>query len=124
MLFSTSESNVGGSANTIDAAHFNRPGVTFTASSGDGGYGGTTQYPASSAFLTAVGGTTLALNGSGSRASENTWARAGSGCSAFVPKPSWQTDGGCGMRTVADVAAVAGECDTWDALEVQLSSQH
>jgi subtilase family serine protease len=31
----------------------------------------------------------------------------GSGCSSFEPKPSWQTDTGCGNRTVADVSAVA-----------------
>jgi len=31
----------------------------------------------------------------------------GSGCSAYDPKPSWQTDTGCTRRTVADVAAVA-----------------
>jgi subtilase family serine protease len=35
------------------------------------------------------------------------WSGAGSGCSAFVPKPSWQADPGCGTRTVADVSAVA-----------------
>lgn len=32
---------------------------------------------------------------------------AGSGCSAYDPKPTVQTDGGCSKRTVADVAAVA-----------------
>src|SRR5207302_223606 len=32
---------------------------------------------------------------------------AGSGCSAYIPKPAWQKDSGCGRRTVADVAAVA-----------------
>ena len=34
-------------------------------------------------------------------------AGAGSGCSAFEPKPSWQTDTGCANRTVAGVSAVA-----------------
>ena len=32
---------------------------------------------------------------------------AGSGCSAYEPKPSFQTDTGCARRTVADVSAVA-----------------
>ena len=32
---------------------------------------------------------------------------AGSGCSAYITKPSWQTDGGCARRTVADVSAIA-----------------
>jgi subtilase family serine protease len=35
------------------------------------------------------------------------WSGAGSGCSAYITKPSWQTDAGCSKRTVADVAAVA-----------------
>jgi subtilase family serine protease len=33
--------------------------------------------------------------------------RAGSGCSAYEPKPTWQKDAGCANRTVADVSAVA-----------------
>ena len=31
----------------------------------------------------------------------------GSGCSVYEPKPAFQTDRGCGTRTVADVSAVA-----------------
>ena len=31
----------------------------------------------------------------------------GSGCSAYEPKPAWQTDSGCPQRTNNDVAAVA-----------------
>ena len=34
-------------------------------------------------------------------------AAPGSGCSAYDPKPAWQTDTGCAKRTVADVSAVA-----------------
>jgi subtilase family serine protease len=85
--------------------HFNRPGVPITVSSGDSGYG--VSYPASSRFVTAVGGTTLTLNGDGTRAAETTWSGAGSGCSAYSAKPAWQTDAGCGRRTVADVSADA-----------------
>ena len=89
-------------------ATFNHPGITFTASSGDGGFAAGTQYPASSAFVIAVGGTSLTLDGNGKRVSETAWSGAGSGCSAFIPKPTWQTDAGCPRRTVADIAAVAG----------------
>ncbi len=32
---------------------------------------------------------------------------AGSGCSAYDAKPTWQKDTGCAKRTVADVSAVA-----------------
>ena len=38
---------------------------------------------------------------------EAAWSGAGSGCSAYEAKPSWQTDSGCAKRTVADVSAVA-----------------
>jgi subtilase family serine protease len=85
--------------------HFNHAGVPITVSSGDNGYG--VEYPAASQYVTAVGGTTLGLNTDGTRASETAWSGAGSGCSAYEPKPSWQNDGGCARRTVADVSADA-----------------
>ena len=84
---------------------WNIPGVAVTVSSGDGGYG--VEFPAASAGVVAVGGTTLTLNQDGTRASETVWGGAGSGCSAYIAKPSWQLDAGCAKRTVADVAAVA-----------------
>jgi subtilase family serine protease len=73
-------------------------------SSGDSGYG--VEYPAASRYVTAVGGTTLKLSGN-TRLTETVWSGSGSGCSAYEPKPSWQTDMGCGRRTVADVSADA-----------------
>jgi len=85
--------------------HFNRPGVPITVSSGDNGYG--TEFPASSRYVTAVGGTTLLLNADNTRASETTWSGSGSGCSLYESKPAWQTDTACSRRTVADVSAVA-----------------
>jgi subtilase family serine protease len=86
-----------------DEAHFNHPGIAITASSGDSGYG--VEFPAASQYVTAVGGTTLRL--SNGIFSESAWSGAGSGCSQFISKPSWQTDTGCSRRTVADVSAVA-----------------
>jgi subtilase family serine protease len=85
--------------------HFDHPGVAITVSSGDAGFG--VEYPAASRYVTAVGGTTLNLNGSGGWASEQVWSGAGSGCSAYETKPAWQTDSGCPRRTVADVSADA-----------------
>jgi len=85
-------------------SHFNRS-VPITASSGDNGYG--VEYPASSQYVTAVGGTTLKLGSNNTRTSETAWSGAGSGCSAYEPKPSWQGDTGCARRTVADVSADA-----------------
>ncbi len=88
-----------------DSAYFNHPGVAITVSSGDSGYG--VEYPAASRYVTAVGGTTLNLNADNSYESETAWSGSGSGCSAYVTKPSWQTDTGCARRTVADVSADA-----------------
>jgi subtilase family serine protease len=88
-----------------DQAHFNHPGIAITVSSGDGGYG--VEFPAASQYVTAVGGTTLIRNTSTRGWSETVWNGAGSGCSAYITKPTWQTDTGCGKRTVADVSAVA-----------------
>ena len=85
--------------------HFTHPGHAITASSGDSGFG--TEYPAASPFVTAVGGTSLVTANNSRGWSETVWSGAGSGCSAFESKPSWQTDAGCTRRTVADVAAVA-----------------
>ena len=83
--------------------YFNHPGIPITVSSGDAGYG--VSFPASSRFVTAVGGTTLASTGG--TFTESAWAGAGSGCSAYIAKPAWQHDLGCARRTVADVSAVA-----------------
>jgi hypothetical protein len=88
-----------------DALFFHHPGVLITASSGDSGYG--VQYPASSAYVTAVGGTSLVRSGSGRGWTETAWSGAGSGCSGFIAKPAWQHDTGCARRMEADVAAVA-----------------
>ena len=74
-------------------------------STGDSGYG--VQFPANSSFVTAVGGTTLKQASNARGWTETAWAGAGSGCSSYVAKPSWQTDTLCSRRMVADVSAVA-----------------
>ncbi|HKN98307.1 MAG TPA: S53 family peptidase [Pseudonocardiaceae bacterium] len=90
---------------TEESQFYNHPGVAITASSGDGGFG--VEFPAASQFVTAVGGTSLVRANNARGWSETVWSGAGSGCSAFVTKPAWQTDAGCARRTVADVSAVA-----------------
>ncbi|WP_227878473.1 hypothetical protein [Arthrobacter dokdonensis] len=84
---------------------YNHPGVAITASAGDNGYGA--DFPAASAYVTAVGGTTLSRDGSARGWSESAWSGTGSGCSYGAAKPAWQSDTGCATRTVTDVAAVA-----------------
>ena len=86
-------------------SHFNHPGIAITVSSGDNGFG--VEFPAASQYVTAVGGTSLTRASNARGWTETVWSGAGSGCSAYITKPVWQTDSGCARRTVADVAAVA-----------------
>lgn len=104
---------------SYDSTYFNHPGIAITVSSGDSGYGA--QYPAASQYVTAVGGTSLYLNGAGGSSPtynyETAWETsstqgAGSGCSAYDPQPSWQgavanITSACSKRAISDVSAVA-----------------
>ncbi|CAK7284237.1 putative Ig domain-containing protein [Streptomyces misionensis] len=98
------------SQTTEDSQYFKHPGVAITVSAGDSGYGA--EYPATSQYVTAVGGTALTTSSNSRGWSESVWNTnstegTGSGCSAYDPKPSWQTDSGCSKRMEADVSAVA-----------------
>jgi subtilase family serine protease len=84
---------------------YNHPGIAITVSSGDGGYG--VEFPAASQYVIAVGGTSLKRASNTRGWTETVWNGAGSGCSAYIAKPSWQKDAGCARRTVADVSAIA-----------------
>lgn len=98
--------NESSGAQTLQGQYYTHPGVAITVSSGDNGYG--PQVPAAFSTVTAVGGTRLVLNGDKTRSSETAWSGAGSGCSAYIAKPIWQSDtAGCSRRTIADVSAVA-----------------
>ncbi len=89
-----------------------------------------TNYPATSPFVTGVGGTVLYTNGSGqsaTRASEYAWTFGGGGDSLFVPAPAYQqgvknldlpcvssptgglTGAGQLCRGVPDVSAMSGD---------------
>jgi subtilase family serine protease len=100
------------SGETNDEVHFNHPGVMIAVASGDHGYNDPSEgYPATSAYVTAVGGTTLDNGGAGF--TETVWTDTGSRCSAYITTPSWQKalgsayTAGCGKRIDNDVAAVA-----------------
>ncbi len=91
---------------------YSQPGHTYVASSGDFGFT-SAQFPADVATVTAVGGTTLTKAAGRARGwAEAVWnnpdlGAGGSGCSAWVAKPSWQHDTHCPTRTIADISAVA-----------------
>jgi uncharacterized repeat protein (TIGR03803 family) len=83
--------------------HFNVPGVTFFASSGDGGAG--VIYPACSPSVVGVGGTTVNLDSSGNIISETAWSGSGGGPSVYETVPSYQSGWWSGPgRGVPDVA--------------------
>ncbi|WP_055587903.1 S53 family peptidase [Peterkaempfera griseoplana] len=94
-------------ADSTYGSYYNHPGIAVTASSGDSGYGAS--YPASSHYVTAVGGTTLSTASNTRGWTETAWSGAGSGCStyntALTSAASFST--GCSKRAEADVSAVA-----------------
>ena len=98
---------------SYDSAYYHHAGVAITAAAGDGGYGAV--YPATGAYVTAVGGTSLTSAGNARGWSETVWQDTnfgegtGSGCSISVAKPSFQTSitTGCSKRAENDVSADA-----------------
>jgi len=78
-------------------------GVKVVAAAGDNGPG--LYFPASARKSIAVSGTTV--NISGNNVSETLWSGSGGGCSSVFSAPNFETNYCNGMRTVADVAAVA-----------------
>jgi subtilase family serine protease len=98
------------SETSTDNSYYKHPGVAIVASSGDGGYA--REYPAASPWVTAVGGTKLSHASNARGWTESVWSTsssegAGSGCSSYEAKPSFQHEAGCAHRTIADVSAVA-----------------
>ncbi|HEY3827943.1 MAG TPA: hypothetical protein VGL57_01980 [Solirubrobacteraceae bacterium] len=93
------------STETTEDTAFVHPGIPITFASGDDGYW--VGYPSASKYVIAVGGTALSKAEGFRGWQETAWEGAGSGCSAYESKPTWQSDPDCTKRTVADVAAVA-----------------
>jgi subtilase family serine protease len=103
-------SNSYGGGDISDASYgsyYNHPGIAVTASTGDDGYQGGS-FPASSAYVVAVGGTSLQMSGT-TVVGETAWSGAGSGCStvntALSAAAAFGT--GCAKRAIADVSAAA-----------------
>ena len=103
-------SNSYGGSDVSDATwgkYYNHPGIAVTASAGDSGYG--VSYPASSTYVTGVGGTSLRTSSNARGWSETAWNGTGSGCGAHNAKTAGQgtVTTGCTHKAVADVSAVA-----------------
>jgi subtilase family serine protease len=128
-LGATVISNSFGGSDASDAtngAAFNHPGIAITASSGDSGFG--VSFPASSRFVTGVGGTSLTRASNTRGWTETAWNGAGSGCSAFNTQLTGQAGvgTGCARRAVADVSAVADPATgvaVFDTVPIQGQSQ-
>lgn len=91
--------------------YYSHAGIPMVAATGDDGYLPAV-VPAAVPTTIAVGGTTLTRAPGTARGwRETVWGNddgaAGSGCSAYFAKPSFQRDPNCSGRTFADVAAVA-----------------
>jgi len=83
---------------------YSHPGVAMVASSGDAGFTAAS-FPATWPSAIAVGGTSVTKASTGWK--QAAWSGAGSGCSAWITKPTWQKDPHCLMRTTSDVSALA-----------------
>jgi subtilase family serine protease len=97
---------------STDEAFFSGPSQTagiFVSSGDSGNTGATPDYPSTSAFVTAVGGTSLSKSSTTRGWSEAAWSGAGSSCNPSIAKPSFQSSisTGCSGRAAADVSAVA-----------------
>jgi len=102
----------------------NGQGVTFFASSGDGGHG--TIYPSASPCVIAVGGTTLILSTAAPLANplqldygtENAWRLSGGGLSEYESQESWQnpacSEWSTTARCVPDVGSVSTNIPVYD----------
>ncbi|NYJ76107.1 S53 family peptidase [Allobranchiibius huperziae] len=98
----------GDSSDSTYGKYYNHPGIAVTASTGDDGYQGAS-YPASSHYVTAVGGTSLYTASNTRGWTESAWSGAGSGCTTLNTAPSGQNSAvtHCSGRAMADVSAVA-----------------
>ena len=100
-------------AELANDAHFNYPGVTFVASSGDAGeISSGVSYPAASPYVVSVGGTQLTYNNDNNTWSETAWSGSGGGISLYETKPvfqnGWQQFLTGNMRSVPDVSYQGG----------------
>ncbi|MGB7915182.1 MAG: hypothetical protein WCF79_07830, partial [Rhodomicrobium sp.] len=88
--------------------HFQKPNVTYLASTGDAPG---VSFPSTSAYVVAVGGTAIRRNRTtGNYGQEVVWQDAGAGLSAYVARPAFQNaiSGTVGAsRGVPDIAAIA-----------------
>jgi hypothetical protein len=85
-------------------------GITFVAATGD--HGEHVQWPATSPYVLAVGGTTLTLDGTGNYQGEQGWYLSGGGISQYEARPGYQYGVQTTVhRTNPDVALIGNWSD-------------
>lgn len=116
------------SQSLYDSTIFNQPGVTFVAASGDAD--AEVQYPASSPYVIAVGGTKFATDSRGNvilPVTETAWTAmgggSGGGCSTYTLQPTFQkawVPSSCTTRGIPDLAL---DADPASGVQVYISRQ-
>jgi hypothetical protein len=95
-------------------SHFVHPGVVFFASTGDH-KGGTNNpdvnFPSTSPFVVAVGGTTVIRTAAGAYQKQSAWIDTGGGLSAIYPRPSFQNGVAAQVRNTRGVPDVSWNAD-------------
>ena len=115
-----------GTPATAQESNFNQAGVTIFVAAGDNGYNDAGQgpdYPGTSAYAIAVGGTALRRDTTNPRGwSETAWTMGGSACSLSIAKPAYQDKSPCTYKATTDIAAVGdpatGYAPTEESLEL------
>ena len=101
----------GGGEGEASDTHYDIPGVTITASSGDSSWYAGPADPCALASVICVGGTSIYPYNNTRGWLEKAWSDAGSGCSQYVPAPSYVPAkyqcGSTHMRPESDVSADA-----------------
>ncbi len=96
------------SGEAANDSHFQHANVTYLASTGDAPG---TEWPSVSAYVVAVGGTSISRNpANGNFVGEQTWQQTGGGPSLYVKRPAYQNAMSSvvgAYRGVPDIAAVA-----------------
>jgi Subtilase family len=88
--------------------YFDQPVAVFVAA-GDDGYddgGQGPDYPGTSSYTIAVGGTHLEKASNARGWTETAWSSGGSACSLSIAKPSYQSGTTCAFKATTDIAAV------------------
>ena len=65
--------------------------LVFNSSGDDGGNNWQAEYPASSRYVIAAGGTSIYLNSNNTYNAETVWSGSGGGISTYNSRPTWQT---------------------------------